>query len=310
LVAISAVGLLVVSAGTAQAVQVAPSVTAATKVSLGTAETFAVLAGSGITKTGPTTIGGDVGTFPTTSISGTGSLTITGTNHRGDGVTAGAKDDLKTAYLDAQAQAQAVLPTADIGTVQLDGTLTPGVYASSSELNITGTLTLDGGGDPNAVFVFGAGSTLITASGSHVLLTGGATACNVFWQVTSSTTLGTNSSFAGNILTLQDTTLTTGATIEGSALSRDGAVTLDTNTISRPGCATPVSGVPVVVPPDVVTPVATASDSPASSSPTSSASASATTGRPTYGQVRRVPVGAVDTGDGSTAVEPHRSSAR
>ena len=320
LVAFSAVGVLAGLTGTAQA---AP----ATAIDLGTAETFAVLAGTGITKTGTTTIGGDVGTFPTTSISGPGTLVITGTNHAGDGVTAGAKDDLTAAYLQAESQALVEIDNgADVGTVDLAGqTLTPGVYASSSELNISGPqpLVLDGGGDPDAVFVFGAGSTLITGSGSSVVLTGGATACNVFWQVTSSTTLGTNSTFVGNVLTLQSTTLTTGAEVEGSVLSRNGAVTLDTNTITRPACATPVGTVPVVVPPDVtpppvvppvvppVTPVSPPagtppvgtppSSGPPTGTPTPVAGPDGTRDRTTYGQVGRVPVGSVDTGDGSTS---------
>jgi hypothetical protein len=299
-------GLLAGLTGTAQA---AP----ATAVPLGTAETFAVLAGTGITKTGATTIGGDVGTFPTTSISGPGTLVITGTNHGGDGVTAGAKDDLTTAYLQAESQALAQVATTDIGTADLAGqTLTPGVYASSSELNISGPqpLVLDGGGDPDAVFVFGAGSTLVTGSGTSVQLTGGATACNVFWQVTSSTTLGTNSSFVGTVLTLQSTTLTTGAAVQGAVLSRNGAVTLDTNTITRPACASPVSTIPVVVPPDVVTPppVVTppvtsppVTPPPTTAPPTAIAGPAGPADRTTYGQVGRVPVGSVDTGDGSTS---------
>jgi hypothetical protein len=111
-------------------------------------------------------------------------------------------------------------------------TLIAGVYCFSSSAQLTGTLTLDAQGNANAVFIFKIGSTLTTASGSSVLLINGGTLCNVFWQVGSSATLGTTTSFAGNILALTSITLTTGATVTGRALARNGAVTLDTNTVT------------------------------------------------------------------------------
>ena len=223
LVAVSAAALLVVSAGSAQA---------ATSVPLGTAGSFVVLAGAGITNTGPTTLNGDLGTFPTTSVSGAGTLTVTGTNHGGDAVTQGAKSDLVTAYNNAAGQG----PTTPIAADLAGQTLTPGVYNSASSVGLSGALTLDAGGDPNAVFVFQAGSTLTTASGSIVNLVNGAQSCNVYWQVGSSATLGTGSAFRGTILALTSITLTTAATVEGRVLARNGAVTLDTNTITRPAC--------------------------------------------------------------------------
>jgi hypothetical protein len=225
LVALFAAGLLVtLVVGAAAAVKAVP---------LGTASSFAVLAGAGITNTGPTTVKGDLGTFPTTTMTGTASLTISGTNHAGDAVTQGAKTDLVTAYNAAAGEGPTSPIAADLG----GQTLKPGVYNSASAIGLTGTLTLDARGNPNAAFVFQAGSTLTTASASQVKLVNGAQACNVYWQVGSSATLGTGSSFRGTILALTSITLTTGATVDGRVLARNGAVTLDTNRITRPTCA-------------------------------------------------------------------------
>ena len=206
---------------------------AATNVPLGTAGSFAVLAGSGITNTGPTTVNGDLGTFPITTVTDLGSMSVTGTNHAGDGVTQQAKTDLVTAYNNAAGQGPTSPIVADLG----GQTLTPGVYNSGSTIGLTGALTLDAGGNPNAVFVFQAGSGLTTASASQVNLTNGAQSCNVFWQIGSSAALGTGSSFRGTIIALTSITVATGATIDGRVLARNGTVTLDTNTITRPTCA-------------------------------------------------------------------------
>ncbi len=206
-------------------------------VTLGTAASFAILAGSGITNTGPTTITGNVGTFPTTTETGFGSVTIIGTNHMGDAVTQGAKNDLTTAYNDAAGRVPFTVVAGDLG----GQTLAPGVYHSASSLGLTGTLTLDAQGDPNAVFIFQMGSTLTTASASNILLINGAQACNVFWQVGSSATLGTNSNFVGTILALTSITATTGVIVNGRLLAQNGAVTLDTNIITIATCAVPLS---------------------------------------------------------------------
>src|SRR5665647_1218847 len=144
---VAALGLLVALPGSAQA--------AAIPVPLGTANSFVVLAGAGITNTGPTTLNGDLGTFPTTSITGVGSLTVTGTNHAGDAVTRRAKTDLVTAYNTAAGEG----PTSPIAADLTGRTLTRGVYNSASSIGLTGALILDAAGDPNAVFVFQAGST-------------------------------------------------------------------------------------------------------------------------------------------------------
>jgi hypothetical protein len=202
-------------------------------VPLGTADSFAVLAGSGITNTGPTVVTGDLGTYPTPTMTGTGSLTIHGKNHAGDAVTQGAKTDLVTAYNKAAGKGPTTAITADLGGQNLS----PGVYNSGSSIGLTGTLTLNAHGNKNATFIFQAGSSLTTASASDVKLVNGAQACNVYWQVGSSATLGTGSNLRGTILALTSITLTTGATVEGRVLARNGAVTLDTNTITKSTCA-------------------------------------------------------------------------
>jgi hypothetical protein len=226
LASVTALGLLVALPGNAQA--------AAVPVPLGTAASFVVLAGAGITNTGPTALHGDIGTFPTTSISGPNAPTVSGTNHGGDAVTQRAKTDLVTAYNAAAGEG----PTSPITDDLTGKRLTRGVYNSASSIGLTGALTLDAEGDANAVFVFQAGSTLTTGSGSQVNLLNGARSCNVFWKVGSSATLGTNSKLVGTVLALQSITLTTGAQVVGRALARNGAVTLDTNTIIRPTACT------------------------------------------------------------------------
>jgi Ice-binding-like/Bacterial Ig-like domain len=193
---------------------------------------FSVLAGSTVTNTGSTVISGDVGVSPGTAVTGFPPGLASGI-HSADGAASGAQTALTTAYLDAEGRSGATSVAGDLVGL----TLGPGVYKSTSSLGLTGDLTLDAHGDPDAVFIFQISSTLITGSGSHVILANGAKACNVFWQVGSSATLGTNSVFKGNIMALTSITLTTGADLDGRALARNGAVTLDTNTIA--GCSCP-----------------------------------------------------------------------
>lgn len=202
-------------------------------VDLGDSSGFAVLAGSGITVAGAvntTTITGDIGTYPTESITGLGNVVLNGVNQTGNAVTQNAKTDLTIAYDDAAGRTYDVLYTGGFDLVGL--TLTPGVYKDASSLFLSGTLTLDAQNNPDAVWIFQAGSTLITASDSSVALIRGGQACNVFWQVGSSATLGTGTDFQGTILAQTSITLNTDATVYGRLLAQNGAVTLDNNTIT------------------------------------------------------------------------------
>jgi hypothetical protein len=191
---------------------------------------FSVLAGTTVTNTGSSVISGDVGVSPGTAITGFPPGTA-GTIHSNDSAAILAQTALTAAYIDAAGRTGGSSVAGDLA----GQTFVSGVYASTSSLANTGDVTLDAKGDPSAIFIFQIASTLTTGSGSHVLLVNGATACNVYWQVGSSATLGTNSIFKGNILALSSITITTGVNFEGRALARNGAVTLDSDTIK--GCA-------------------------------------------------------------------------
>ncbi|HXN38740.1 MAG TPA: ice-binding family protein [Solirubrobacteraceae bacterium] len=206
-------------------------------VGLGTAASFSVLAGSTVTNTGPTTMFGDLGLYPGTSV--TGAPRVLGQTHVDDQVAIEAKNALTTAYTNAESRP----PNGSAGTQLAGQTFSPGVYnASESLLLSSGSVTLNAEGNPDAVFIFQIGSTLITGSNTTVSLVNGAQACNVFWQVGSSATLGSGTHFVGTIMASASITANTAATIHGRLLARTAAVTLEDNTITTSTCASSASG--------------------------------------------------------------------
>ncbi|WP_432901426.1 ice-binding family protein [Micromonospora matsumotoense] len=205
-------------------------------VPLGSAADFAVLAGTTVTNTGASAVTGDLGVSPGTAVTGFPPGQINGAIHSNDGPAVQAQADLAVAYDNALTRT-----TTDTISDGLGGTTrTTGVYNSAGgTFGIAGTLTLDAEGDPNAVFIFKATSTLITAADSAVELINGAQACNVFWQVGSSATLGANSTLRGDILAFTSITVGAGLVVDGRTMAINGAVTLDTSTITRSSCAVP-----------------------------------------------------------------------
>jgi len=200
-------------------------------VVIGTTSTFAILAGSTVTNTGATAVTGDLGVSPGAALTGFPPGTVSGATHLGDAAAATAQSDLTVAYNDAAGRTTGVIGVSG----DLTGlTLAPGLYKSTSSLGITGNLTLNGLGDTNAKFIIQIASTLTTGTGSQVILTGGAQAQNIIWQVGTSATLGSNSIFKGTIMADQSITLNTGARLDGRALARVAAVTLDTNAVVIP----------------------------------------------------------------------------
>lgn len=193
---------------------------------------LAILAGSAITNTGATVITGNLGLSPGTSIGGFPPGILNGTQHINDEIANQAKLDLTTAYNDAAGRTSTDIVTlsGNIGGL----TLTPGLYKSTSSLAISsGDVTFDAKGNADAVFIIQIASTLTTTSGRKVILSGGAKASNIFWQVGTSATFGTTSVFKGTIMAMQSITFNTGATLDGKALARTGGITMAGNTIVK-----------------------------------------------------------------------------
>ncbi|WP_414637432.1 ice-binding family protein [Amycolatopsis sp.] len=233
-------------------------------VGLGTAGSYSVLGGQAVTNTGPSTLAGDLGVSPGTAITGFPPGITAGATHAADAPAAQAQSDLVIAYNDAAGRA----PTASVAGDLVGQTLTGGVYHSTGPLALSGTLTLDGRGDPGTVWIFQVASTLITASASHVNLINGAQACHVYWQVGSSATLGTTSNFVGTIMALTSITVATGTVVDGRALARNGQVSLDDNVFTTPGCDTT---------PTTTTTPPTTTDTTSSTAPTDSTTETTTT---------------------------------
>jgi LPXTG-motif cell wall-anchored protein len=254
LIAVAASATLFAVAGTASAA-IVPT------INLATSGNYSVLGGQTVTNTGPSVLNNSVGVSPGTAIVGFPPGIVTPPaiiDANATATAAQAQADLTAAYLDAAGRPLNAETTADLSGLTLVG----GVYAgpSKSPLSLTGTLVLDAEGDPNAVFIFQTDSTLITGSTSSVSLINGAQECNVFWQVGSSATLGTGSTFVGNILALTDITVTTGVTVHGRALARNGQTTLDTDVFTSPTCD-------LVTPVTTTTAVGSATTAPATTAP-------------------------------------------
>ena len=234
-------------AGAATLLLLITATAASAQIPLGAAGSYSVLGGSAVTNTGATIVTGDLGVSPGTSVTGfPPGIVASGSIHSADASAAQAQASVTTAYNTA-----AGLPCGtNLTGMDLGGMiLTPGVYCFNSSAGLTGTLTLDAQGSSTAFFLFQIGSTLTTASASQVVVINSPPSnCddNIFWQVGSSATLGTGSSFQGNILALTSITLTTNASVNGRTLARNGAVTLDTNLVGAcnlaPAVVTPVGG--------------------------------------------------------------------
>jgi LPXTG-motif cell wall-anchored protein len=231
--AVAAAAVLLMFANTASAA-IVPT------VPLGTSANYSVLGGQTVTNTGPSVLHGSLGVSPGSSITGfggapNGTVVPPAVTDQTNAAAAQAQSDLTAAYLNAHGRALTATTAPNLTGLTLQG----GVYAAASKgaLGLTGTLTLDGAGNANTVFIFQTNSTLISGSGSRVNLINGALACNVFWQIGSSATLGTNSDFSGTILALTSISVKTNVTVHGQALARNGAVTLDDDVFIRPPCA-------------------------------------------------------------------------
>ncbi len=279
------VSLLPAAAGAAEA-----------PVGLGTSASYSVLGGQTVTNSGPSILSGDLGVSPGTAITGFPPGLAGGSTHAGDTAAAQAQSDVVIAYDDTASRA----PTANVAGDLVGQTLTAGVYKSTGPIAVSGTLTLDGQGNPNSVFIFQVASTLITASASHISTINGAQACHIYWQVASSAILGTASEFQGTVLALTSISVTNGTTVKGRALARNGQVSLENNVFTAPTCD---STLPTSTPPSTTAPASSnpASSTPGGSTPGSSAPGGgpSSTGQPATGPARS---GTTSTGSNVLAI--------
>ena len=275
LIALLTAAAALLTTGSTAGAAIAPTVL------LGTSADYAVLGASTVTNTGGSTLDGSLGLWPGTSITGfpPGKVLPPGKTDKTNAAAAQAQADLTVAYMNAAGRPVDATTTADLANLKLGA----GVYAGpgKSPLSLTGPLVLDGAGDPSSYFIFQTGSTLITGSGSTVTLINGAQECNVFWQVGSSATLGAGSVFSGNVLALTSITVTNSVTVHGRALARNGAVTLDNDTFTRPTCATTTTGGGGIIPGITgTTPVTTTGTTPVTATGTTPVTVPGTTPGP------------------------------
>jgi ice-binding like protein len=261
-------------------------------VGLGTARAYSVLGGQTVTNTGPSILNRNLGVSPGSAITGFPPGTTLGVTHAADAQAAQAQSDLVIAYNDAAGRA----PTAGVAGDLVGKTLVSGVYKSTGPLALSGTLTLDGQGNANAVYIFQVASTLITASASRVSLINGARACNVYWQVGSSATLGTGSDFTGTIMALTSISVTTGTVVKGRALARNGQVSLDDNVFTTANCAAPPTSTTTSA--TTTTPTTSTSTTPTSTTPTTT---SPTTTSPTTSPTTTSPTSSTTTSPTTTS---------
>jgi hypothetical protein len=259
-----------------------PAAAQAAPVNLATVNPFVVLGGITVTNTKASVLNGDLGVAPGTALTGFDVAVVNGATHENDGVAKTAQADLTTAY--NVAAEQPVSGGNDLSNTDLgERTLTPGAYRFTSSAQLTGALTLDAKGDPNAQFVFEITAELTTAPASSVVLVNGASPCNVFWQVGSSATLDTTTAFQGNLMALESISLNNGASVIGRVLARNGQVSLINNVLTRPLCAAGSTTPPPDEPPSGTVP-------PGGPGTTGPASPAAPSGGSAVGPSRAIPV--------------------